>query len=261
MSEEYKIYVLEKPFSFHASREYKKFLGYLLSLRMDGYSAVHGQDVVPIDQYDYFATNILLYKEVKNEIIPLACSRIIRYSDCLLNNIEFFPLKLLKDKKNKKTRKYIEELLNERAKKGLDVTFDSSFTISPELNNSMESQKVVKHIMGAVFNWHKEYNENCFLASATIKVKTGRLFSKLGLSCVCVKTDRLFSKLGLSCVCDDSEYKLQSVNNEPAVMMKFNNSHTNRTNKWMKSSEFIWDNRNMVTSPKLQIKDYSEKVH
>jgi len=250
MSEEYKIYVLEKPFSFYASREDKKFLGYLLSLRMDGYSAVHGQDIVPIDQYDYFATNILLYKEAKNEIIPLACSRIIRYSDCLSNNIEFFPLKLLKNKENKNTRYYIEELLKKRIEKGLDVTFDSSFTISPELNNSMESQKVIKNIMGAVFNWHNEYNENYFLASATIKVKT----------------DRLFSKLGLSCVSDDSEYRLKNVNNEPAVMMKFNNSHTERTNKWMKSSKCIWDNRNRVLSSKLQTnayneKGYSEEVH
>lgn len=227
MKDKYKIYVLEKPFSNTPNKKDKKFLGYLLSLRMYGYSAVHGYNIMPIDKYDYLATNILLYKEVDNEIIPLACSRILRYSDCKINNVDFPPLELLKDKKNQHSKEEIIKTIDKRTEKGLDVTFDSAFTISPEINSTMESQKAIKYILGAVLHWHNENNENCFFASATIKVKT----------------DRLFNKLGLISVADDSEYQLENINDELALMMKFKNNHTKQAKKWMESSRSIWEER------------------
>ena len=227
MSSPYRLCIIEKPFEPEACYSQKNFFGKLLTLRMEGYSAVHGKGVVPIDPYDYFATNILLYKEVMGTIIPVACSRIIRYSDCLDNNLAFPPLNLLDDHCNKNTIEVILHLLDEAFRKGREITFDSSFAIAPSFKCTSESNLIIKYIMGAVFHWHKEYDTNIFIASATIKVKT----------------NRLFERLGLSPVANDSNYRLLSVNNEPALMMKFLNSPTKRTQKWMEASNSLWENR------------------
>lgn len=227
MSEPYKICVIEKPFEPRTCVEHKHFIGHLLFLRMDGYSAVHGKEVVPIDPYDYFATNILLYKEIAGKIIPLACSRIIRYSDCVANSVDFPPLTLLDNDDNKNTVDEIIKLIEKKSEEGQDITFDSSFTVSPSFKCSSESNLIIKYIIGAVFHWHRENGENIFFASATLKVKT----------------DRLFERLGLFPVSNDSSYLLHSINDEPALMMKYMDSPTLRTHKWMYDSREIWGNR------------------
>lgn len=223
----YKLCIIEKPFLNNSEKKFKSFFGHLLSLRMEGYSAVHGIDVIPIDKYDYFAINFFLYKELEGDIIPLACSRIIRYSECIANDMEFTPLSLLHSMKNNNTKQGIQQLISDRVANGQDITFDSSFTISPELKGSVESQRVIKYVIGSVLNWHKDNDENCFIASATLKVKT----------------DRLFSKLGLAAISDDSNYNLQNVNNEPALMMKFTESPTQQAHRWMDDSRSLWENR------------------
>ncbi len=231
---QYKLCVIEKPFSTYRTKKAKKIIGHLLSLRMEGYNAVHGPSVIPIDKYDYIATNLLLYKEQDDDIIPLACSRILRHSECVTNNMDFFPLSLLNNNLNKKTKESIKNTVQQRNAIGQDITFDSSFTISPELKGSPESQRVIKYILGAVLNWHKDNNENYFFASATIKVKT----------------DKLFSKLGLIPISDDSQYILTNVNNEPAVMMKYVNSPTQQATRWMADSRVLWDSRECLLSIK-----------
>lgn len=227
MKNPYKLCIIEKPFDSAENTQQKNFFGHLLALRMEGYSAVHGKGVIPIDPYDYFATNILLYKEISGEIVPVACSRIIRYSDCIANNLVFPPLNLLDHRRNKNTADEILRMIETMSKEGKEITFDSSFAIAPLYKCSSESNLIIKNIMGSVFHWHNENNANTFLASATIKVKT----------------DRLFERLGLSPVANDSSYKLQSVNNEPALMMKFTESPTKRTKKWMESCTELWTDR------------------
>ncbi len=227
MSQSYKICVIEKPFEIGMCVVHKQFFGHLLALRMDGYSAVHGQGVVPIDPYDYFATNILLYKEISGNILPLACSRIVRYSDCVENNVDFLPFLLLDNERNKNTIREITQVVESKLEDGEDITFDSSFTVSPLFKYSSESNQIIKHIIGAVFHWHRENGQNSFFASATLKVKT----------------DRLFVRLGLHPVSNDSNYMLHSVNNEPALMMKYIDSPTRHTRKWMEDSQKIWEKR------------------
>jgi len=224
MNMKYKLCILDSAFKESNNNEYNKFFGLLLSLRMKGYMHTHGINAIPIDSYDYIATNILLYREQNNEIEPLACSRIVRYSMCRGNNLEFVPLSLLDDEENVES---IEAIRNFILNETNDITFDSSFTIAPKYKCTKESQIIIQYILGAVFCWHRDNGLNNFFASATLKIKT----------------DKLFNKLGLESISNDAQYKLKSINNEPALMMKFISNYTQVTEQFMKKTEELWRRR------------------
>jgi hypothetical protein len=222
----YKLAVIKSPFN-QRETESRLYFGMMLSLRMSGYSKIHGIKVVPIDVYDYFSTNILLYEELNGKKTPLASCRIISLDDCKMNNLDFPPLENLYKSKNIDAYNQVMEIIRQNRRNNLDTTYDCSLTISPEIMNTKKSKIVIKYIVGSTLQWHLHKNINIFIVSATLKVKT----------------DKLFKKLGFCEISNNSIYNLESVNNELAVMMKYTGNPTPYGTQWIKDSENIWRRR------------------
>jgi hypothetical protein len=234
MNDEYKLAVIKNPF-FNKEYDKGKFIfSQAISLRMEGYAYVHGENIIPIDQYDFFSTNLLIYKEKgKEDIIPFACCKIISYRDCLKNNLPFPPLEYLKEDKNTDSLLEVTKLVTEAEN---DISFVCSFTIAPALQGTQESLSVIKYTIGSVLNWHKDEKIN-FITSATLKVKT----------------DKLFKKLGFLEVSDNSLYHLKSINNEEAIIMKYIHTPSKQGKKWLNDSFNLWEERIEYNSKKESV--------
>ena len=230
MNHEYKLAEIKNPF-FNKKYDKGKFIfSQAISLRMEGYAYVHGENVIPIDQYDFFSTNLLIYKEKKENIIPFASCKIISYRDCLKNNLPFPPLEYLKDDKD-----LLLKVINLIKEEENDISFVCSFTISPELQGTQESLLVIKYTIGSVLNWHKDKKIN-FITSATLKVKT----------------DKLFKRLGFLEVSENPLYHLKSINNEEAIMMKYIHTPSKQGKKWLNDSCDLWEERIEYNSKKKE---------
>lgn len=205
MSLKYQLKIINNPFDSSDHFERRKIYGEMLALRLEGYYHIHG-NVIPIDQYDLFSTHIVLYRnEADNFQRPIACTKITTLKHCIDHQYIFPPINLMKDKP--KSLKEIKLLMDEQIDQGLDIAHISSFTVSPNVHQIGDYMSVVKYILTTTFLYAHANQCNKFLLTGTQKVKTDKMFARFGL--VRITDD------------DNAICNIPLVNNEPAVMFKY----------------------------------------
>lgn len=225
LNEQYKLYVLDGLNCNKSTIHGKLFLD-MLSVRISGYHKYYGNRLMPIDLYDHFSSHLILCKKKDRAYIPVSCVRSIAYSSCLENGIEFLPVS--------RVSVYSPHLVNsikELTDQHKNITYDSGLTINPLIVSPSESYEIIKYMIGATLNYHKERNTNVFIVSAIKKTKT----------------DRLFKKVGFHPISQDSSYKLKGLEKDDFMLMKYTGDNIYSSNL-KKETRSIWNNRIEISS-------------
>ncbi|PSU32789.1 hypothetical protein [Photobacterium lutimaris] len=222
----YQLFVLNCVSYSDLNTSEENIFGSLLTLRIKGYFDFHGHNVMPVDQHDHYCTNLLLCEKSGDEYYPLACAKVINYSDCQERGMKFPPVDILENSQNKEALDSVNRLIEQAKVAGEDITYDCSFTICPDKRGNHNSAHVAKYLLASWLSYHHHNNINQFILSATIKTKT----------------DRTFSRLGCKPVCSDTFYKLYSINYEQALMMNFDD-YSHQALRWIKDARGLWENR------------------
>ena len=224
--ENYQLFVLDRVSYSELNTFEENILGSLLTLRIKGYFDFHGHNVMPVDPHDHYCTNLLLCEKKGDEYYPLACAKVIKYSDCEARGLKFPPVDILENSQNKEALASVNKLIADASEAGEDITYDCSFTICPGKRGNHNSAQVAKYLLASWLSYHHNCDINQFILSATIKTKT----------------DRTFSRLGCIPVCSDAFYELYSINYEQALMMHFDD-YSPQAKRWIKDARTLWENR------------------
>ncbi len=231
----YKLFVLNNVSFTDVSRTEQDIFGALLTLRIRGYFDFHGHSVMPVDHHDHYCTNLLLCEEQNGCYEPIACAKIVTLSDCRHFGHIFPPIEILERSENGAALDSVHEIVRQAMVAGEELSYDCSFTIAPHIRRSSKSRAVAKLMFSLWLNFHQQRGINRFVLSATLTTKT----------------DRMFTKLGCTPVCDDASYRLYCINNEPALMMHFND-YTPLAHSWMKSAQAVWNARDEIGNSRAE---------
>lgn len=195
-----------------------------LGVRIRGYFVEYGVKAMPLDIYDHFSDQLLLFRQNEKKSEPIACIRFVSLMSCKKNGVDFLPLtRISTGKPNPRLSMALEEKVKQAKS---DLVYNSSLTISPNLKSIREKQSAVKTILGLALNYHKEESNEGFLASAALSVGT----------------EKMFLKIGFNHICKNPSYELQSLNNRENVLLV----HDSKTKTYQDLIDFtkqIWEGR------------------
>lgn len=224
----YQLYLLHSPSALPQHGECQQLFGELLALRIRGYVREHGLTVMPVDAYDHFSTHLLLCQDER----PVACAKFIPFQDCLSQQRTFPPTELLARAGNEPARRATEAFIARLQARHLDLSYDCAFTLCPGARRSQEAASIVRMMHGAWMCYHDSVGPRHFIVSATLRLKT----------------ERLFQRLGCQPVCKQAEYRLHSINDEPALMMHFEQG-TPLAQSWISHYRPLWEQRRELGLP------------
>lgn len=205
MNSNYQVVILENPCLCWNEQTTQNIFSKVVKLKMDGYQYEYGQNVMPLNAYDFIGTHLVLCEKQKDDLQPVSIAKISRYSVCDYFNHSFQPIELAKKGGNNKLADEIEEILNETYACGREITYDSSWTVRPDLRNKKVANSTVLRIMFSLWvNYHLDHSIPDFIVSATLKVKTDKMF--LASGCVPIS--------------ENPYYRLLEVNNQEAMMLR-----------------------------------------
>lgn len=204
----------------------QKFFSKIAKLKIDGYQFEYGKNVMPMSSYDFFGTHIVVCEEKKNELEPLAIAKISRYSVCEYFNHSFQPIELARKGGNESLAIEIENILNFAMENYGEITYDSSWTVRPDIRSDRVNAIILRIILSMWINYHLDYSINDFIVSATLKVGT----------------DKMFFTTGCTPITENPYYKLIEVDNQKAMMFRceqFSKTILTNANKYRE----LWDKR------------------
>lgn len=218
--------VFENP-GLNWDEDTQKFFSKITKLKIDGYQHEYGKNVMPMSSYDYFGTHIVVCEEEDNkELSPLAIAKVSRYSICKYFNHDFQPIELAKKGGNYALAREIENILKYAMEKYGEITYDSSWTVRPDIRNGRMNAVVLRIILSMWINYHLDYSIFDFIVSATLKVGT----------------DKMFVTTGCKPVTANPYYKLIEVDNQSAMMFRCTEFSSTILNNAKKYRE-LWDKR------------------
>lgn len=198
----------------------------MLALRIGGYYKYYGNKLMPLDLYDHFSNHIVLSKKIGNEFKSIACVRYISLSRCIENDFVFLPLSRISSTSNAELEHHINHLILNNKNDSNDFIYNSGLTIHPSVTCSKEKRSIIKYIVGAALNCHKDAGNRKFIISAIAKVKT----------------DRLFIKLGFKPICGNPYYVYKGLESEQFMILMFDGGN-DLSEEWIEDTRKLWSAR------------------
>lgn len=198
-----RIVILDHAFHSWRDPEVQRYFRELVSLKLEGYGANYKDGVLPVDATDYFGTHMLVCEEeADGSPTVIGGYKLVSLSRCERYKTPFPPLSLLKAANRLEDLKRVEELIEEQKRVGRDITYDSAWTMKPEIRNDRERNKFIRHLITVIATrMHQDPYPADWLTIGVLRFKTNEYFEYLG-------HEQITSPFGVVCSL-----------NEPGVMM------------------------------------------
>lgn len=230
---DYQIYHLNG-LNYDLNSDFGRICMEMLALRIGGYYKYYGNKLMPVDLYDHFSNHIVLYKNTGKLNRPLSCLRYISLSKCRENDLLFLPLARISSTSNSELEKHINHLILNNKNESNDLIYNSGLTIDPSITCNKERRIIIKHTVGAALNCHKNAGNREFIISAITKVKT----------------DRLFTKLGFKPICNNPYYVYKGLESEKFMILMFDGGN-DLSQSWINDTGDFWNFRFEFHKPKM----------
>lgn len=240
MNIKYRVVVLENP-GLNWTETVQILFSKIAKLKIDGYQYEYGLNVMPINSYDFFGTHLVLCEETDNDLNPLAIAKISKYSVSKYFNYGFQPIELAFKGGNNNLANEVERILNDSMKKYGEITYDSSWTVRPDMRNHKINTIILRIMLSIWTNYHIDNSISEFIISATLKVGTEKMFIASG----CIP------------LTNNPYYKLIEIDNQKAMMFRsgeFSNMILANARKYRD----LWANR-MIYGQEFNFNKYNTK--
>lgn len=159
----------------------KSFFIDLMELKLRGYLAEYPYGYMPFDTTDFIATHHAVCEERDGRLVPLMAYRSILGLKAETHLLTFPLLKLMKDIGEPKYVEAVSEFMEECRKKNRPLSFDSAWTIDPEIRKDEAlTQELRRIMMGIHVLYHKEIDKSAILAGGVVRFKMERLYRYWG---------------------------------------------------------------------------------
>lgn len=176
----YRIVILDCPYSQFHSETVKTFFTDLIELKIDGYIDEYGFGALPVDTTDFIGTHIALCEEESTHWKPIMAFKTISLSRSQDFGIPFSPLSLLKGKLNDKSFEKVCSLIESRSG---EISFDSSWTVSSAYRAEKGAPLFLLEAMAGLMTLYHQDSEVGIpelIVSGTMQVRADAFFIKMG---------------------------------------------------------------------------------
>ncbi len=236
------VIVLESPYDTLYSEEGKQLFSRLMELKIKGYTAIHGRGVMPFDTTDFIATHIIIANKSDPMNNILMSYKSTSFMACKKYNVPFPFLTLLKTS-HKECLSEMENILLKCESKGEDLSYDTGWTINPEVRDNKKLQSFLKEIVPCLVVHHHDFY---------------KIPHWVTLGILKIKTDQYFFKMGAREISSHPILKHPYLHNtEARAVIAENHQYSEFTMNMAKEFKFLWDQR--ITIKALTMED-EEKI-
>ena len=243
MKNKYQVVVIENPCLAWDDMHVKDFFVKIAKLKIEGFQYEYGLNVMPLNAHDFFATHVVLCEVDNGELTPISAMKISKYSVCNFFAHSFPPMDLALQGGNSALAKEIEDIVKQITQQGKEITYDASWTTRPDIRNSNLINRISRIVFALWINYHLFNSIPNLIVSATLKVKTDKIFYATG----CVPISK------------DPYYKLIEVDNQDAMMFSCNR-FSDMILRNAERYQDLWDNRIEYGNPIPQIQNYETYI-
>jgi hypothetical protein len=195
-----KLVVLEQPYLAWNRPGVPELFQKVISLKKSGYGPEYPENVIPLDQSDFFGTHLLVCTEAEGGLIPVAGYKATSLSRCRKHDFEFPSITNLKSSGVDHLIPALQQIIANCD----DISHDNAWTMNPSIRNDKELVSRVKAAFTTlgVF-YHAELGTKEWITCGVKRFKTNDFFSWLGLREI------------------TPEFRLKCSAGEPVVMMHF----------------------------------------
>lgn len=223
------IVILENPYTTLSQEEAKIVFSNMIATKIKGYTAIHSNNVMPVDATDFIATHVIVSnKENPFEEIYMSYKS-ISYKACERYNLTFPFMYLLKNYAHPDCFKQMDEFLGTCKSKDEDLTYDTGWTINPIVREDKILQSYLKEMISMfAINQHRDYGIKHWVTLGICKVKT----------------DQHFLQMGLKDISSEPILKHPFLHNaESRAVISINGEYTDFVFETAKKYQYLWDNR------------------
>jgi hypothetical protein len=173
---DYPIYGLEDPFC-------AKLLGRALKMKHEGYVATYGDNSLPMDKTDFFATHLLLCEEKDDDLWPVIAYKSVSFDRCLFYGAEFPGTSLMKSDGHPSCVAEIDRIIAAADSPGT-ISFDSSWAqaLSYRFSGNAPMKRWLREVVTMMaVRHHEDYGLPHFFTCGVVQVHTDQFFRELGL--------------------------------------------------------------------------------
>lgn len=234
------IVVLESPYDSLILKDARQLFSNMINTKLRGYKSYHEDGIMPIDTTDFIATHLI----ISNKLNPFeeiymsykSCS----YKTCEKYNISFPFMTILEKYSHPDCFNKMNQILEDCKSKNEDLSYDTGWTINPNIKGNKELQIVLKEMVATfVTNHHPLYNVPHWVTLGICKVKT----------------DQMFLNMGLDEISKEAVFKHPFLHmTEARAVISMNNKYADHVYKTAKKYQFLWDNRITISGNQINQK-------
>ncbi len=240
-----KIFILNSPYEQSRNEFVWDLFAKTMSMKLKGYLNDYPLPALPIDTTDFVSKNIVICDYQEKKLTPIMGYKTVHYSVCEKFAIPFPAISIAEKSVKPQCLSEIKKIVNSNLKRGLDISYDCSWTVLPEIRqNEILAMRLFELMAALLVHYHGDSALNC---PEWITCGMRRF-----------KTDRFFGKLGLRAISDQPDFKHPSLVQADAVMMHLEN-YSPYAEKIASQYKSFWVNR-IDLSPEESIEFISEEL-
>lgn len=204
--------IIDHPLLCWSAPKVSETLMNVFGLKISGYGKEY-KNCLPLDGTDFISTHIVICEEHDASLKPLLAYRSITSNRCKeypQAGIEFPLISMLKHSKNSELHiDYVESLMRNAQRTGLDVRYCLSYTIDPEVRKDKILTRRLQEIMGGVHcQFIRSRPPHVSLLAGVTEFKVDRMFHSWGYEYAALNGERL------------GEFIVETIMGHPAALLK-----------------------------------------
>lgn len=180
MSRNLKIVVLDRPLDHWNDPFIYSLFQKVVQMKLAGYGSEYPDGVLAVDATDFFGTHILLCDQKPNgELFPLVGYKSVTLQRCNYYRNVFPALSILRNSKADDRR--LISLMKNSQDQGFDLSYDSSWTMQPEVRKDKEFAKFARDMISTMcVCYHEEFSIPEWTVCGILRFKTDQYFRWMG---------------------------------------------------------------------------------
>lgn len=236
-NQSYQFVILDCPYDTWSDSFTRDLFGKLVDLKFKGYLMSYPYGTLPVDTSDFVATHLIICKKDQDSLTPIMSYKTISRSRCLKHNITFPALSILQAARAQDHIFHVEKFLARAKEEKREISYDGSWTMTPELRKDKERSEELKVIMRAItVQYHLGYNVPEIIGFGLPRFKTEKFFETIGYEQIKHEGENLPYVL------------MPSLQNEPVALVHLE-KFTDQAVQDAKTHEYLWLNRLEISDP------------
>lgn len=150
----FRVVLLERPWDFWQDKSIRQLFTSVVALKKTGYGAEYPDWVLPVDGSDYYASHIMVCREAGSTLSPVMAYRSVPLDEANSHRSSFGGLSLARSVASHEHELAVAREVERCALSGRRISYDSSWTIDPELRKDEASTRYLRDLMKAIHVLH-----------------------------------------------------------------------------------------------------------